>query len=289
MTTKAPLGNEPDLTPVSSQRELLLRLVSGAVLAAVAIAALLVSQWSFLVLVMICAGLLLWEWGSATRDSGFDGLTLIQAICAMALVVFVAFGRFDLGAVVLGATAAVTAVSARQRGDTQAPLAIAGLFYVAVPAAALIWLRSDPNHGLAAVLFVLVVAWTADTAAYIGGRVAGGPKLAPRISPKKTWSGFLAGTLTPVLVGYAFAGSLGGTSPPALSLVALVLALACQAGDLAESAVKRHLGIKDMGRLIPGHGGLFDRIDSLLFGAVVAALIALLRDPTAPGAGLLIW
>lgn len=288
MTSRAPLGDEPDLTHANSPRELLLRLVSGAVLAAVAVGALLVSQWSFLVLVMVCAGLLLWEWGSATRASGFDGLTLIQAICAMALVVFVAFGRFDLGGVVLGATAMVTVVSARQRGDRQGALAVAGLIYVAVPAAALIWLRSDPDNGLAAVLFVLLVAWTTDTASYIGGRIAGGPKLAPGISPKKTWSGFLIGTVSSVVVGYVFARNLGGTSPLALGLVALGLALACQAGDLVESAVKRHLGIKDMSQLIPGHGGLFDRIDSLLLGAVVAALIAL-RDPTAPGAGLLIW
>ncbi len=137
-------------------------------------------------------------------------------------------------------------------------------------------------------LFVLAVAWTTDTASYVGGRLLGGPKLAPRISPKKTWSGFIVGTLTPALVGYGFATYLGGTSAWRLALVSVGLALACQIGDLLESAVKRHFGAKDMSQLIPGHGGLFDRIDSLLLASVVAALIAL-RDLPAPGAGLLIW
>jgi phosphatidate cytidylyltransferase len=141
---------------------------------------------------------------------------------------------------------------------------------------------------VAAVLYVLVVTWTTDTASYVGGRSLGGPKLMPRISPKKTWSGFIIGTLTPALVGYAFAVLLGSTSPWRLALVSIGLALACQMGDLLESAIKRHFGAKDMSQLIPGHGGLFDRIDSLLLAAVVAGLIAL-RDPAAPGAGLLIW
>jgi len=180
----------------------------------------------------------------------------------------------------------VVAYSAPDR--VRALWAVAGLAYVAFPAAALIWLRSDPQFGLDAILFLLAVAWTTDTASYIGGRGLGGPKLAPIISPKKTWSGFLVGILTPAIVGYGFAAYLGGTSPWILALVAIGLALACQMGDLLESAVKRHFGIKDMSQLIPGHGGLFDRIDSLLLAAVLAGLIAL-RDLAAPGAGLLIW
>ena len=230
----------------------------------------------------------LWEWGSATRGTGFDGTTLIQTIAVTALVVFVALDKYNLGFLILGATAAVIAVSGKEHGRGWVQWALAGLVYVALPAVALIWLRSDPKFGLAAVLFLLLVAWTTDTASYVGGRVIGGPKLAPNISPKKTWSGFFVGTLTPLFVGYAFALHVGDTSAWALAFISLILALACQMGDLLESAVKRNLGIKDMSQLVPGHGGLFDRIDSLLLAAVVAALIAL-RDPAAPGAGLLIW
>ena len=142
--------------------------------------------------------------------------------------------------------------------------AVGGLIYGAFPAAALMWLRVDPTLGAMAVLYLFAVAWTTDTASYAAGRLIGGPKLAPRISPKKTWSGFIVGTVTPALVGYAFASFLEGTSPPALALVSVALALACQMGDLVESWVKRRFGAKDMSQLIPGHGGLLDRIDGLL-------------------------
>lgn len=289
MTSQAPSGGKEPETQTGSTGELLQRVISAAVLTAVALAALFVNPWSFLALVTVCSGILLWEWGSATRGNGFDGTTLLQTISVLALVVFMALGRFDLGLVVIGATAVAIVASGRGKGADWSYYALGGLFYVALPALALAWLRGDPKYGLAAVLFLLIVTWTTDTASYVGGRALGGPKLAPKISPKKTWSGFFVGTLTPLLVGYAFAVYLGGTSPWALALVGLVLAIACQIGDLLESAVKRNLGIKDMSQLIPGHGGLFDRIDSLLLAAVVAALIAALHDFTAPGAGLLIW
>jgi phosphatidate cytidylyltransferase len=286
VTSAAPSGDNQPSTDSRQAPELLRRLASAAVLAAIALGAVLLSPWSFLALVIVAAGLLLWEWGSATRGNGFDGTSLIQAVSVVALTVFIALGRFDLGFFVLGATAVVVGYSAPDR--VRAMWAVAGLAYVALPAAALIWLRSDPQFGLAAVLFLLAVAWTTDTASYIGGRGFGGPKLAPTISPKKTWSGFLVGILIPAFVGYGFAVFMGGTSPLSLALVAIGLALACQMGDLLESAVKRHFGVKDMSQLIPGHGGLFDRIDSLLLAAVLAGLIAL-RDLASPGAGLLIW
>jgi phosphatidate cytidylyltransferase len=138
------------------------------------------------------------------------------------------------------------------------------------------------------VLYLFAVAWTTDTASYAAGRLIGGPKLARRISPRKTWSGFIVGALAPALVGYLFALALEGTSAWRLALVSVALAFACQLGDLLESAVKRHFGAKDMSQLIPGHGGLLDRIDGLLIAAILASLIAL-RDPANPGRGLLIW
>jgi phosphatidate cytidylyltransferase len=202
---------------------------------------------------------------------------------------FVAVHKFELAAIIFAATVVTLFISGCQRKTPrEAQFDAGGLVYVLLPAAALIWLRSDPSYGLTAVLFVLVVSWTTDTASYVGGRTFGGPKFAPTISPKKTWSGFFVGVATPVAVGILFARYLGNTSPAVLALVALVLAFSCQMGDLLESWVKRNLGIKDMSQLIPGHGGFFDRIDSLLMAAIVAALIAL-RNPTAPGAGLLIW
>jgi phosphatidate cytidylyltransferase len=286
VTSQTPSGDNQPSTKSGPVPELLKRLASAFVLAAVALGAVFLSPWSFLALVIVAGGLLLWEWGSATRGNGFDGTALVEAVSLTVLAVFVALGRYDLGFLILGATAFVVAYSAADR--SRALWAVGGLGYVALPAAALIWLRSDPEYGLTAILFLLAVAWTTDTASYVGGRSLGGPKLAPRVSPKKTWSGFIVGTLTPALVGYGFALYLGDTSPVALTLIAIGLALSCQMGDLLESKVKRLLGIKDMSQLIPGHGGLFDRIDSLLLTSVVAGLIAL-RNMAAPGAGLLIW
>lgn len=278
---QAPPGTEPRRVP-----ELLLRLVSAVVLAAIALVAVIASPWSFLGLVVIAGGLLTWEWGSLTRGNGFDGTALIGAVCVTAVAILIALSRPDLALLILGATAVTIGFGGASK--PRAAWALAGLAYVAFPAAALVWLRSDPSLGLTAVLFLLAVAWTTDTASYVGGRLIGGPKLAPRISPKKTWSGFIVGTLTPGLVGYGFAAYLGNTSALVLALVSIGLALACQIGDLLESAVKRHFGAKDMSQLIPGHGGLFDRIDSLLLASVVAALVAM-RNLAAPGAGLLIW
>lgn len=281
-----PPDKDQKTTEARQTPEILLRLASAFVLAAIALGAVIASPWSFLALVIVAGGLLLWEWGGLTRGSGFDGTALIEAVCVAAVAILVALGRPDLALLILGATSVALAFGSVSK--PRAAWALTGLAYVAFPAWALVWLRDDPKLGVMAVLFVLAVAWTTDTASYVGGRCLGGPKLAPHISPKKTWSGFIVGALTPALIGYAFALLLGGTSAWRLALVSIALALACQLGDLLESAIKRHFGAKDMSQLIPGHGGLFDRIDSLLLASVVAGLIAL-RNLAEPGAGLLIW
>jgi phosphatidate cytidylyltransferase len=271
---------------VAPASEIVRRVGSALVLAAVALGAVVASPWSFLALVAVAAVILAWEWGRLTRGNGFDGTALIQAVCVISLAILVALGRPDLALfILLGAGAAIGFTGFP---SPQAAWSLAGLAYAALPAWALVWLRGDPELGAAAILYVLAIAWTTDTASYVGGRSLGGAKLAPTISPKKTWSGFIVGVLVPAIVGYAFAVILGGTTPWVLAMVSVVLALACQAGDLVESAVKRHFGAKDMSKLIPGHGGLFDRIDSLLFASVLAGLIAL-RNPAHPGQGLLIW
>ena len=266
--------------------EVAIRVASAVVLAALALGATLLSPWSFLLLVMVGGGIVAWEWGRLTRGNGFDGTALISAVSASAVAILVSVGRADLALFVLAASAAAIGLTAfRSDGSFWS---LAGLTYAALPAASLMWLRGDPSSGAVAVLYLFAVAWTTDTASYAAGRLIGGPKLAPRISPKKTWSGFIVGALAPALVGYAFAVALKGTSPWRLALVSVALALACQMGDLVESWVKRRFGAKDMSQMIPGHGGLLDRIDGLLFAAILAALIAL-RDPANPGRGLLIW
>jgi phosphatidate cytidylyltransferase len=266
--------------------EIVLRMVSAVVLAALALGATIARPWTFLVLVMIGGGLVSWEWGRLTRGNGSDATAFVATVSVAAIAVFVFLGRPDYALLLLAVAGAAIGYTTYASG--RAAWSIAGLAYVALPAATLVWLRDDTALGLTSILFLFAVAWTTDTASYVAGRLIGGPKLAPRISPRKTWSGFIVGALTPALVGLAFASVLKETSALRLALVSVALALACQMGDLVESWVKRRFGAKDMSQLIPGHGGLLDRIDGLLFAAVLAALIAL-RDPANPGRGLLIW
>jgi len=139
----------------------------------------------------------------------------------------------------------------------------AGVIYVGLAPLALIWLRVSPNGVLLPLLWIFAVVWATDTGAYFTGRAIGGPKMAPSISPGKTWSGFAGGTAAAGLVGWSAASISDG---PVAQIVAasLVVSLLGQAGDLLMSKVKRTVGVKDTGTLIPGHGGVLDRLDSLL-------------------------
>ena len=153
--------------------------------------------------------------------------------------------------------------------------AAAGIPYIGIGGFSLLWLRLQPGFGLRDTLFLVAVIWATDIGAYLAGRLLGGAKLAPRISPGKTWSGSVGGLLIGGLAGALVANGGHGISPLTLG-AALLLSLCAQAGDLLESAIKRKLGVKDSGRTIPGHGGLFDRLDGFLAAAPVAVILALL-------------
>jgi phosphatidate cytidylyltransferase len=151
-------------------------------------------------------------------------------------------------------------------------------------------LRDDNWEGLIATLFVFAVVWTTDIAAFFVGRAIGGPKLMPRVSPKKTWSGAIGGTLAAVVVAVALVKATTATAAFAIALLAVLLSVAAQAGDLFESFVKRTFVTKEASRLIPGHGGVMDRVDGFVSACVVAALIGLTRGGLeAPARGLLLW
>jgi phosphatidate cytidylyltransferase len=156
------------------------------------------------------------------------------------------------------------------------PLSLAlGFPYIGLAAIALPWLRDNPISGLANILFVLAIVWGSDIGAYVVGRIVGGPKLAPAISPGKTWSGAAGGLASAVLAALGIAACLSsGYSPSHVMELAIGLGIVSQAGDLLESALKRRFGVKDSGHLIPGHGGLLDRLDALLAVAPVATLLA---------------
>jgi len=167
---------------------------------------------------------------------------------------------------------------------------IAGLLYAGVLALAPIILRRDPALGFVAILFLFAVVWGTDIAAYFAGRALGGPKLWAAVSPNKTWSGALGGALGGVVAALLVVTVAGLVIAPMLVLVALVLSIASQAGDLLESALKRQFGAKDASDLIPGHGGLMDRLDGFLTAVLAAVMVGLLREGFDGSArGLLVW
>jgi phosphatidate cytidylyltransferase len=165
-----------------------------------------------------------------------------------------------------------------------------GFAYAAVLLFAPLILRREPGLGLTAMLFVFAIVWATDILAYFIGRAIGGPKLWAAVSPKKTWSGAIGGTFAGVAAGLVTVMLMGVTIAPMLVLVAFALSVAAQGGDLLESAIKRHFGTKDASQLIPGHGGLMDRLDGFLTAAAAAAMVGLIRGGLeGPARGLLVW
>ena len=220
----------------------------------------------------------------ASRGGRFAGL-LIRALSAVILgplllaAVWYGFPWLDL----VAAAAAPVMVFEWARLTRGAPvLRVLAWTYGLAALVALLWLRHQPAFGRETVLWVLVCIWATDIGAYFVGRTAGGAKLAPRISPGKTWSGLIGGmawaAVASAALGYAF--GLGETVP--LAIAGAVLAVVGQAGDLLESAAKRRAGVKDSGHLIPGHGGLLDRIDGLMAVLVAVAIARLVAGPSWP-------
>jgi phosphatidate cytidylyltransferase len=148
-----------------------------------------------------------------------------------------------------------------------------GVALIGLPAVALVWLRAVPELGLGLLLWLLIVVWTTDTAAYAVGRRVGGPRLAPAISPGKTWSGLGGGVIGASLAGAITLWALGSERLIHAAGLGAAFAVLAQLGDLAESALKRRAGVKDSGSLIPGHGGVLDRVDGFLLTAPALALL----------------
>jgi len=290
LANKTPEEHNKQMSP---SRNFIQRLASAIVLVALALGLTVAGLWPFVALIAVGTSILVWEWFGILGGEARQTHMLVQAALLIAAAVLTGAGQpvAGLGVLAAGAIASGIFLYARERDSSTAfsLLPMTGIFYFGLPAIALVSLRSDPQFGLLAVLFLFAVVWCEDSAAYIVGRLVKGPKLAPSISPGKTWSGACAGVVFPVLITLGVAAWIGQTSATALALVAALLAVAAQLGDLAESAMKRRFGIKDSSNLIPGHGGLLDRVDGLVFAAVAAGLLALLRDRENPGHALLIW
>jgi phosphatidate cytidylyltransferase len=274
---------------------LMLRVASAVVLAPVVLICTYVGGWVFLALSAIAACVVLWEWTSLVAHVGDPRILAPGWTALIAAALLIGFDRPDvaLAAIVLGAaaTAVIAALWSGPPADRLAPAwAAGGAVYAAAIVFAPALLRRDPQWGLTALLFLFATIWTTDIFAFFCGRAVGGPLLWPRISPKKTWAGAIGGLIGGVAAGIGVAYASGIGELGIVGVMGLVLSVLSQAGDLFESAVKRRFGAKDASHLIPGHGGLMDRIDGFLVAAVVALLIGILHQGTAaPARGLLIW
>ncbi|WP_158916996.1 phosphatidate cytidylyltransferase [Caulobacter sp. S45] len=254
------------------------RAVSAAVLAPLALIAVWYGGVAFLVGVWIAVALLALEWGTMSAPQH-----PIQAAVTMALIMLLSAITVDLGyfksawlVICLGAWVAVGMAALRKLGDRAADEGF-GVLYLGAPTVALLWLRSG-DSGRGWVLSLLAVTWAADIGAFLGGNLFRGPKLWPRISPNKTWSGFFTGLAAAMAVAEAVALCLGRQGGPVVAwawLAGLIVGLATMAGDLCESMIKRRFGVKDSGSIIPGHGGLLDRVDGLMFATVAMAAVRL--------------
>ena len=274
-----------------SYPEWFLRVNSALVLIVVALALTYSGLPAFAMMIGVFVTAMAWEWGRLVRGKGLDLAFGAQCVTTAIAAFTTAAGlpAYALLLVIAGGVAVFLIRSLRGSAISEACWSAAGVYYAGAPAIALIWIRGDAQFGWLAILYLFAIVWTTDTAAYVFGRTLGGPKLAPRISPKKTWSGFLGGSLSAALVGGLFGAWIGDTNSVKLAILSLVLALAAQFGDLGESALKRAFGMKDTSGLIPGHGGVLDRLDGLIFVAVAAALLVWAVDPAEPGRALLRW
>lgn len=276
---------------VSDQSKLRKRVVSAFAMIAVALLAAWAGGWLFNILIISVLLLMTWEWSrminAAPPPESLDAMdnrlvfVIGMAICVLAGLVFT-YSTNPLG-LLAPVIVAPAAVFVRRGG-----LVALGWALVALPALGLIWFRSSPEFGVTAVLTIFVVVWATDTFAMVTGKLVGGPHLFPTISPNKTWAGAIGGLV---------AGSLAGTSMIAASMpgdhwwygliVSGVLSLATQVGDLVESAVKRTCRVKDSSDLIPGHGGVLDRLDGLIGASIAAAIWAILVNAEQPARALL--
>lgn len=257
------------------------RVVSALILAPAALALVVLGGQAFAIFIAAFAAAMAWEWvrmtdpgapprAFATATGTAVGAALLAAQDAQGWTVFWML-----------AGAAGCALDRRPRGD--AIYAFAGVLYVSVSTALLVTLRNGEPGGLGAALFLLAVVWSADTFAYLGGSWIGGPKLLPSASPNKTWAGLAAGLCLGVAAGVAVAYAYDMT-PVHAGLIAAPTALAAVLGDLLMSLVKRRFKVKDAGALIPGHGGVLDRVDALMLASVFAGLVVVLAPQAWPGA-----
>ena len=260
--------------------ELFKRLGASFVLIPLALGAVYFGNWLFISLLILVVILMAREWENITGGT-LEGIhTALIILTAGVSIIFSSNGAFDLAlsTVIVGAFVSF-ACPRKNNGRSFWP--VVGIVIVSLPAICLIWLRNSAE-GLTIVIWLLLVLWATDSGGFFCGKLIGGRRLVPRISPGKTWSGCLGGTISGVLVGVAMAFFLVESSYIKVIFLSTVISLVGQGGDITISALKRYFGVKDMGNIIPGHGGVWDRLDSLAFSAVAVAFLGMCLGGTVP-------
>lgn len=271
----------------SKLADLGIRVASAVVLGPVALLLAWVGGHPFAVICALAGMALTWEWNGITRRRREDFATIVGMAAVVASVAVLVFHGLLLSLTVL----AVGALAAHALSYDRSKLLGAGAaaLYGGLPAVAMVVLRSDSTTGLICIFWLFAVVWAGDVAAYFTGRLVGGPKLWPRVSPNKTWSGAIGGALGALVASNLLLWFTPGVYPVPFVLP-LVLSALAQLGDLGESALKRRFGAKDSSRLIPGHGGVMDRLDGLVVAAVAGAAFGILRVGADRAAGgLVLW
>lgn len=269
-------------------RDLGIRTLSSAVL----IPAVLLDVWLgdiwFHLFIALLAVMMAHEWTNIVHDrsSAQFALHAAGALCGAFLPLSLGWAATLVVIAVISIMSATLAVIQNRNARIWV---VAGVAYVGLPAMAFVILRGESAAGMLTIMWLLAVVWAADICAYFAGRLIGGPKLAPGISPKKTWAGLLGAIAGGIASGIAVGYGAGLASLIPLGLLGGVLAVVEQLGDLFESALKRHYGVKDSGRLIPGHGGVLDRVDGLVAASLVLAAIVIAAGYFGAGNELFGW
>lgn len=247
--------------------------------------ALLATWWggyAFAALVALAAAIMCWEWDKiVTQRFGWPGR--IGALGCL-LAALLAVSQPLLAVALVAVTAVAAAAQAPAAGANAHRWAGLGVLYAGLPSVALVWLRGDGDMGLQTVVWLLLLVWATDIGAYASGRLIGGPLLLPSVSPKKTWAGLIGGVVSAGLVGLCAALLLSLPHPVVITVLSGALAVVAQGGDLLESWVKRRWNVKDSSNIIPGHGGVLDRVDGLLTAGGAVALASLVT-----GSAVLYW
>lgn len=256
-----------------------LRIKSALVLGPVALFAAWFGSWAFVLLAALAAGLIGWEWARLSRGT-WDRAGQFLSLAGVGSALVTPFNPF----VALCVAAFCGVLAMREAlNDGGLKWVFAGAVYVSIPTICLIWIR---EQGFLTLLWLLLSVWATDIGAYAAGRLIGGSKIAPSISPNKTWAGLLGGMVSAFIIGAIFPFFMDVPAPHwmVLGMMGAFLAQIAQCGDFAESAMKRHFGAKDSSNIIPGHGGVMDRLDGLLAAALPAALLCFVF-----GGGIALW